>query len=105
MEPDTIIKMVSLGVSLLISIFGFVVAVIKEVKLKKWDQIKSVLITFVERAEEYTTYSGAEKKTAVLKWTKEFCDSHNINFDVDKVSNEIEELITLTKKVNNKDNE
>lgn len=104
MEPDAIIKMVSLGVSLLISIFGFVVAVIKEVKLKKWDQIKSVLITFIERAEEYTTYSGAEKKTAVLQWTKEFCDSHNINFDVDKVSNEIEELITLTKKVNNKDN-
>lgn len=104
MEPDAIIKIVSLSVSLLISIFGFVVAVIKEVKLKKWDQIKSVLITFIEKAEEYTAYSGAEKKTVVLKWTKEFCDSHNINFDVEKVSNEIEELITLTKKVNNKDN-
>lgn len=104
MEPDEIIKMVSLCVSLLISLFGFVVAVIKEVKLKKWDQIKSVLITFIEKAEEYTTYSGAEKKTAVLKWTKEFCDSHNIKFDVEKVSEQIEELVEFTKKVNKKDN-
>ncbi len=104
MEPDEIIKVVSLCVSLLISIFGFVVAVIKEVKLKKWDQIKSVLITFIEKAEEYTTYSGAEKKTAVLKWTKEFCDSHNIKFDVEKVSEQIEELVEFTKKVNKKDN-
>ena len=104
MEPDEIIKVVSLCASLLISIFGFVVAVIKEVKLKKWDQIKSVLITFIEKAEEYTTYSGAEKKTAVLKWTKEFCDSHNIKFDVEKVSEQIEELVELTKKVNKKDN-
>ncbi len=104
MEPNEIIKVVSLCVSLLISIFGFVVAVIKEVKLKKWDQIKSVLITFIEKAEEYTTYSGAEKKTAVLKWTKEFCDSHNIKFDVEKVSEQIEELVEFTKKVNKKDN-
>lgn len=101
---DEVLKLVSLGVSLLISIFGFVVALIKEIKLKKWDALKDVLITFIEKAEEFTTYSGAEKKTAVLKWTKEYCETHNIKFDVDKVNSQIEELIEFTKKVNTQDN-
>ncbi len=102
MTAEEIIRLIALGGSLLVSLIGFLIALIKDIKLKKWDDLKTALIGFIAKAEEFTSFSGQEKKEAVLTWASDFCKSHGLKFDKDKISGEIEELIALTKSVNAK---
>lgn len=103
MKIDEIIRLVCLSVSLLISLVGFVMAVIKDIKTKRWDELKDSLLGFIAKAETLTEYSGEEKKSAVLNWASEFCKVHGIKFDAEKVGNEIEQLVAFTKAVNSKE--
>lgn len=103
MEVNEIIRLVCLSVSLLISLAGFVTALIKDIKTKRWDELKDSLLGFIAKAETFTEYSGEEKKSAVLNWASEFCDKHGIKFDAEKVGDEIEQLVAFTKAVNSKE--
>lgn len=103
MKIDEIIRLVCLSVSLLVSLVGFVTAVIKDIKTKRWDELKDSLLGFIAKAETLTEYSGEEKKSAVLNWASEFCKLHGIKFDAEKVGDEIEQLIAFTKTVNSKE--
>lgn len=97
---EEIIKVITVCGSLLISLGGFVVALVRDIKTKKWSVLKTELITFITKAEKMKDMTGAEKKSAVLGWAEEYCKSHDIKFDAQRVSLEIEELIYFTKNVN-----
>lgn len=100
MNFEEIIKVITVCGSLLISLGGFVVALVRDIKTKKWSVLKTELITFITKAEKMKEMTGAEKKSAVLGWAEEYCKSHDIKFDAQRVSLEIEELIYFTKNVN-----
>lgn len=104
MTAKEITELISLCVSLLIPIAGFIGALVKIIKDKRWNILKSKLIEFMEKAEEMIDATGAEKKQAVLNWCEDFCRKQGINFDANQVSDAIEKLIDLTKKVNNHSN-
>ena len=103
MNVEEIIKVITVCGSLLISLGGFVVALVRDIKTKKWSVLKTELITFITKAEKIKDMTGAEKKSAVLGWAEEYCKSHDIKFDAQRVSLEIEELIYFTKNVNKAD--
>ena len=100
MSVEEIVRLISLNISLLISIVGFVIALIKAIKGKKWDELRDVINNFLIQAENIQNYTGAEKKNAVLQWTQEFCKKNGIAFDQTKVDKLIEDLINLTNNVN-----
>ena len=100
MSAEEIIRLVSLSVSLLISLSGLLMALIKAVKNKKWDSLKVALLDFVQQAEDFVEYTGEQKKQAVMTWAEDFCKKQGMTFDKDRVSEIIEELISFTKKVN-----
>lgn len=103
MSMKDITEIVSLSISLLIPIIGFVTALIKVIKDRNWNLLKSALCDFVIQAEELVGRTGEEKKSAVLQWAQEFCRKENIKFDADQVSGAIEKLIDVSKKVNKRD--
>ena len=100
MSMKDITEIVSLCISLLIPIIGFVTALIKVIKDRNWNLLKSALCDFVIKAEELVGQTGEQKKNAVLQWAQEFCQKENIKFDADQVSGAIEKLIDVSKKVN-----
>lgn len=100
MSSKEIMELISLCVSLLIPIIGFVTALVKIIKEKNWNILKSNLCEFIIKAEEMVGSTGEEKKNAVLTWAEQFCKEQGISFDAKQVSGAIEKLIDLSKKVN-----
>ncbi len=100
MQIKEISEIVTLCISLLIPIIGFVTALVKVIKDRNWNLLKSALCDFVIKAEELVGSTGEEKKNAVLQWAKDFCQKESIKFDADQVSGAIEKLIEVSKKVN-----
>ncbi len=105
MSPKQIAEIVSLCISLLVPIIGFVTALIKVIKDRNWNLLKSALCDFVIKAEELVGSSGEEKKNTVLQWAEEFCHKEGIKFDADQVSGAIEKLIEVSKKVNKREDQ
>ncbi len=107
MSVEEIIRIVSLSVSLFISLFGFAVtlfkAIINSIKTKKWNRLETAVQGYIKDAEKFVNYSGEEKKEKVLSWATNFCQDNKIKFDKDKISSMIEELVTLTKQVNQRE--
>lgn len=107
MSVEEIIRLVSLSASLLVSFVGFLVTFIKwikdVIKNKKWEEVKKALQGFITKAEGFTNFTGEEKKTIVLAWASEFCGTIGMKFDNAKVSATIEDLVSLTKKVNQRE--
>ena len=103
MSTKQIMEIVSLCISLLVPIIGFVTALVKVIKDKNWNLLKSALCDFVIKAEELVGSTGEEKKNAVLQWAQEFCQKESIKFDADQVSGAIEKLIEVSKKVNKRE--
>ncbi len=103
MTASEIIQLVSLSASLLASLIGFIIALVKAIKNKKWDLLKDTLQDFISKAEGFTNFTGAEKKAIVLSWASNFCGKQGIKFNENKVGTVIDELVELTKKVNQRD--
>lgn len=91
---------------LIITSLTFLVKFINNVKAKKIAEqaieISNAILPFIKEAEKFTNFSGAEKKEYVLTKANQFALVNNILFDEDKISEKIEELVTLTKTVNAK---
>ena len=100
MSGEQIVQLISVIVSSIIPIIGFITALVKVIKEKQWNILKSALCDFMIKAEEMEGSTGEEKKAAVLRWCEDFCRTQGITFNVDQVSSAIETLINLTKKVN-----
>lgn len=92
--------------SLITSCVVFIVKMIQAIKTRKEqkDQIDllDAVAPIMEIAETFSHYTGEEKKEYVLTKINQFAVENNIDFDKDVVISKIEELITLSKKVNSK---
>lgn len=103
MTSGEIIQLVGLSSTIFASLTGFIVALVKANKGKKMGCLKDELKSYIISAEEYTTHTGAQKKSLVLSWAEDYCKKQGIKFDAEQVGNAIDELIELTKMVNKRE--
>ena len=89
---------------LLITAVTFILKFVKSAKARKSAEgiieIGNVLLSYMEEAETFIKYGGQAKKEYVLTKAKQFALEHDMEFDAEWISAEIEELISLTKTVN-----
>lgn len=99
-----IITIVSVAVPLLITALTFILKFIGTAKSKKLaeniQKIGDAVIPFIKKAEEFTHYTGLEKKEFVMTQATKFAVENGIKFNAEDISNKIEELVKLTKEVN-----
>ena len=69
--------------------------------LEKAEQITKEIIPCIIEAEQFVNYTGDEKKNYVMTKINRFAIENDIDFNFDYVSEKIEELILLSKQVNN----
>lgn len=87
----------------------FLIKFIKNEKVKKALQqtvkITEALQPLIVNAEQFSHYTGQEKKEYVLTRANQFAIENNLQFDREKISDLIDGLVETTKKVNarNKD--
>lgn len=110
MELDKFLQIIYLCIGCLGILFGFV-STFKSLKgktilqkLKTLTPQLNYLITLIKKAESFTHYTGSEKLTYVLTQYQLYCLNNKITFDETKVTEQVEELITLTKEVNTGNN-
>ena len=66
-------------------------------------EIGKAVIPFIEKAETFAGYTGAEKKEYVLTKANQFALEKGFRYDAEQVSAKIEELVSLTKEVNKRE--
>ena len=98
-----ILSIAATAVGLLITTVTFLLKFINNTKAKNAAEgvikIGNALLPYIEQAEQLAA-SGAAKKDFVMSLAAQFAQSHGIVFDAVAVSDKIEELLQLTKKVN-----
>lgn len=103
---QVIISLIGITIGFIATTATFLLKFLKNEKAKKLSQslltITDVIIPYIEQAEDLITLSGEEKKQYVINMVKTFAKSNNLNLDNYFVDSKIEELIVLTKQVNNK---
>jgi len=106
-EIEIILSMAGTIAGLLITVLTFIVKFIKSTKAKRaMEQIVKIgnaIIPYIEQAEKFTGYSGAEKKEYVMTKATQFAVEKKIPFNRVLVSEKIEELVSLTKRVNKRE--
>ena len=73
--------------------------------LEKTEQITKEIIPCILEAEKFPNFTGEEKKRLVMTKLNQYAIDNHLKFDQEKVSNQIEELIQMTKMVNFKSQE
>ena len=71
-------------------------------RLKDSTVLLDAVVPLMEIAEKYLNYSGEEKKQYVLTKINQLAIENGIIFNAEEISAKIEELIVLSKEVNNK---
>lgn len=103
---EWIISLASAVIGLIAAIAAVALKCAKNAKVKraaeKALEICGVLIPFVEEAETFTHYSGAEKKAYVMTKVGQLNLRQKVVMDDEFVSKMIEEYIRLSKRVNTK---
>lgn len=103
---EWIISLASAVIGLIAAVATVAVKYAKNAKVKKAAEkaleVCGVLIPFVEEAETFTHYSGAEKKAYVMTKVGQFNLRQNLVMDEEFVSEMIEEYIRLSRRVNAK---
>lgn len=101
---EKIITLASAGIGLLLTITGFLVPLVKNVKAKNrlsaLNKLATMLQSLIVDAETFTNFSGAEKKEYVLTKANRYALENNIPFDEASVDAEIEKIVKLSKNVN-----
>jgi len=83
--------------TLLIRLF----AVLKKKRVAEdFIKVEALLLPFIEEAEAFTRFSGAEKKAYVLMRIAEVTFKQRIKLSTDEIGKKIDELVNLTRKVN-----
>lgn len=99
-----ILSIASAAVGLLITTVTFLMKFIKSSKGKKTAEnilkISGVIEQFIKEAEKFVNYTGAEKKAYVMAQATSFAVKNGIDVDDSYISQKVEELVTLTKEVN-----
>lgn len=86
------------------TITGFLIPLVKNVKAKNKliaiNKLTATLQTLVVEAEEFTDFTGTEKKEYVMTKANRYAIENNIPFDEQVVSAKVEDLVSLSKEVN-----
>ena len=91
---------ISLLATTLSLLFTTSLSLFKFINSKK---LNKKIIDLIKIAKEFTNYSGIEKKEYVLTKLNQLSIDNKVNFDIEKASSKIEELISLSKNVNAKE--
>ena len=101
---EWILSMAGTCLGLAVTAATFIVKFIRSAKAKlaaeRMIKICNALIPYIEEAEKFTHYSGAEKKEYVMARAKRFAVEKGYEFDTAEVSVKIEELVALSKHIN-----
>ena len=101
---ELIVSLAGTALSLFIACVLFIVKIIRgyitKKKLKNSYVLLEAVAPLMEIAEQFTNYSGEEKKEYVMTRVNQFALENKIKFDSEAVNEKIEELIRLSKKVN-----
>ena len=107
---DTIKEYLAIAVAVLPFVVAFLTALVKQAKsakaakgLKNAAKIASAIQDFVIGAEQFLNFSGAEKKQWVIGRISLYAAKNKIPLDEAFVSDKIEDIVLLTKKVNARD--
>lgn len=88
----------------IITITGFLIPLVKNVKAKNKliaiNKLATVIQGFIVEAEEHSNYTGAEKKEYVMTKTNRYAIENKIPYDEQAVSDKVEEMVALSKEVN-----
>lgn len=102
---NEIIAVASAALGFLATLAGLIVPLVKNVKAKKHlaalAKITSALKNFIVDAEQFTNYTGEEKKQFVLTRVSRYAQQNNLPFDEQEADDQLEEMVALTKSVNN----
>lgn len=102
-----IIGIIATAIPLIIAVATFVAKNSKNKKLAKLAENINLITREVQKyviaAEQFINYSGADKKEWVKTKVNQFAIAHKINYDEELVSNLIEEIVGLTKRVNSRE--
>lgn len=82
-----------------ISVSISIILAIKKRKIK-FSELLNNLFSWIEEAETHEQYDGAEKLEWVLNRAFKYCVSNHIAYHEEKVTDEIERIIALSKSVN-----
>lgn len=89
---------------LLATFTGFLIPLVKNVKAKNKlvaiNKLTSTLQTLIIEAEEFTNFTGTEKKEYVMTKANRYAIKNRIPFDEQLVSDRVEDLVALSKEVN-----
>lgn len=109
MNPENLhiyLSLLAPALGLLCTTVVFLQKFVKNKKLKrvleKTEQITKEIIPCITEAEKLTNFTGEEKKKLVMTKLNQFAIDNQLKFDQEKISNQIENLIKLTKVVNYK---
>lgn len=101
---EQIIIIAANGLGLLATFTGFLIPLIKNVKAKNKlvaiNKLTSTLQTLIIEAEEFTNFTGTEKKEYVMTKANRYAIKNKIPFDEQLVSDKVEDLVALSKEVN-----
>ena len=99
-----IITVISTALPLIAGIITFILKFIKSEKGKRALQqtlkIVETLQPLVRQAEEFSHYTGVEKREFVLTKANQFAIDNKLPFDREKIAEAIDMLVETTKKVN-----
>lgn len=102
-----IITIASSCLGLIVTITGFLIPLVKNVKAKNkltaLNKLSTALQSFMAEAEAHCNYTGAEKKEYVMTKANRYAIENNIPYDEQAVSDKVEDLVLLSKEVNSRD--
>ena len=104
---EIILSISGTALGFLITAVTFILKFIKSTRARHLAEqlaaIGKAVLPYIEQAEGFTHYSGAEKKEFVMTKANQFAIERGIAFNAKLVGEKIEELVKLTKKVNARD--
>lgn len=103
---ELIISLIGTLASLVVASVVFIVRIIQLIKTRNGlaggELLLDALTSFMKSAEDLSDLSGAQKKEYVLVKLGEFAAENGIPFSEKDISDKIEQLIELSKRVNAK---
>ncbi len=104
---ERIITIISACMGLLATVTGFLIPLVKNVKAKKRlmaiNKLTTELQTLIIDAEAFVNFTGVEKKEYVMTKANRYALENKIPYNESDVSQKVEDLVALSKKVNKRD--
>ena len=102
---EIILSLAGTVLGLVVTALTFIVKSVRNAKAKKLAEqtikISNELSVYICEAEK-KAFTGTNKKAFVMAKIYKFAEANHFAFDKEQISEKVEELITLTKKVNRK---